>query len=163
MGRGNVAGRPSREPPAVTTCCPVDQVTRVAFCLDEAVDAKDWVLVRKQFARLVEVRIGVVAGEDAVMLPADVLVAGIAALNPAAKQSFHALFNPIVTVTENRAHLRAKRYGWAFCKDMVAPLHELWGRVSYQFTLSGGEWLIDHIQLETLREAGNQDVALLRG
>lgn len=147
----------------MAVCCPVDQVTRVAFRLDEAVDAKDWPFVRKQFAQLVEVRIGVVTGEEAVILPADVLVAEIAALNPAAKQSFHALFNPIVTVTESRAHLRAKRYGWALCNDMVAPLHELWGQVFYQFALSEGEWLIDHIQLITLREAGNQDVALLRG
>ena len=141
---------------------PVEQVLNAAFALDEAVDAKDWVRVRRSFAAWVGVRIGVLVGDSAVTLPVDELVAGITALNPPAKLSCHVLFNPIVVVTGDRATLRAKRHGWAICDRLTPPLHELWGLVSYGFILSGGEWLIDDMGLVTLREAGNQEVARLR-
>lgn len=138
------------------------EVLNAAFALDEAVDAKDWARVRRSFAPLVGVRIGVLVGESAATLPVDELVAGIAALNPPAKMSCHMLLNPIVTVTDDRAMLRAKRHGWARCEAFAPPLHELWGLVSYGFILSNGEWLIDDMALVTLREAGNQAVAQLR-
>lgn len=141
---------------------PAQEVLNAAFALDEAVDAKDWVRVRRSFAPLVGVRIGVLVGESAATLPLGELVAGIAALNPPAKMSCHMLLNPIVTVTGDRATLRAKRHGRARCEAFTPPLHELWGLVSYGFILSNGEWLIDDMALVTLRETGNQEVAQLR-
>lgn len=141
---------------------PAQEVLNAAFALDEAVDAKDWVRVRRSFAPLVGVRIGVLVGDSAATLPLGELVAGIAALNPPAKMSCHMLLNPIVTVTGDRATLRAKRHGWARCEAFTPPLHELWGLVSYGFILSNGEWLIDDMALVTLRETGNQEVAHLR-
>ena len=140
----------------------IEQVLDAAFTLDEAVDAKDWARVRRSFAPLVGVRIGVLVGDGAATLAVDDLVAGIAALNPSAKMSCHMLLNPIVTVTGDRATLRAKRHGWATCVHLTPPHHELWGLVHYGFTRSGGEWLIDDMGLVTLREVGNQQVALFR-
>ncbi|MFK4794013.1 nuclear transport factor 2 family protein [Sphingobium sp. ZW T5_29] len=140
----------------------VQEVLNAAFALDEAVDGKDWSRVRRSFMPLVGVRIGVLVGDNAVTLSADELVTGIAALNPPAKMSCHMLLNPIVTVTDDRAMLRAKRHGWARCDKLTPPLHELWGLVSYRFTCVDGEWFIDDMGLVTLREAGNQEVARLR-
>ena len=142
---------------------PIEAVLKAAYALDEAVDAKDWRRVRRSFTPMVTVRIGVLVGDEAAVVPVDDLVAGIASLNPPAKTSCHMLFNPIVSVTAERATLRAKRYGWAGCEELTPPLHELWGLLSYDFRLADGEWLIEEMGLVTLREAGNQEVALFRG
>ncbi len=142
---------------------PVEAVLKAAYMLDEAVDAKDWRRVRRSFTPMVTVRIGVLVGDEAAVVPVDDLVAGIASLNPPAKTSCHMLLNPIVSVTAEHATLRAKRYGWASCEELTPPLHELWGLLSYGFRLAAGEWLIEEMGLVTLREAGNQEVALFRG
>ncbi|CAD7341329.1 MULTISPECIES: nuclear transport factor 2 family protein [unclassified Sphingobium] len=147
----------------MTDAASVGAVLRAAYVLDEAVDAKDWLRVRHSFMPMVTVRIGVLVGDEAALVPVDELVAGIASLNPPAKLSCHTLLNPIVTVTADHASLRAKRHGWASCAELAPSLHELWGLVSYSFKLSEGAWLIEEMGLVTLREAGNQDVALFRG
>jgi len=135
------------------------RVIHAAYELDHAIDAKEWCRVRAFFSEKVMVNVGIVSGES-VEMSADAFVAQIAAFNPADKLSMHTLGNAVVDVAENKAVLRANRYGWNLCEHFQPALYELWGRVRYELVFENDTWKINGFELVKARDAGNIEVSL---
>jgi hypothetical protein len=143
----------------------VDQlaIERVASVIDRAVDDKAWGPMQALFAERLTVDIGAVTGVEIIEMEREAFVAEIAALNVAAKRSYHIHYNALVSIDKDAATLTAHSYGWNYCEQLDPPLYEVWGTMDYRFVRVANDWLVNHIAMTKWREAGNTAVSAWRG
>jgi hypothetical protein len=138
-------------------------IERVASAIDRAVDDKAWESMQRLFAPRLTVDIGAVTGVEIIEMGREAFVAEIAALNVAAKRSYHIHYNSLVSIDKDMATLTAHSYGWNYCEQLDPPLYEVWGTMDYRFVRVADGWLVNHIAMAKWREAGNAAVSAWRG
>lgn len=127
--------------------------------IDNACDAKDWVICRSYFTDEVETDFTSLAGGGPAHIPADDLIGAWEKNLFAEKKTFHQRGNHRIEITGDTATVFSKAYAFNLLESgEITGFWEVWGNYLHRLTRTAEGWKCSAIKLEVVHRRGDERV-----